>query len=290
MDFSRWLSSGLAAGITMFLVGTVFHYLIPVIRPDIPPQYLNLDLFRAWRGWTYLYMVIHPFAYGLIFAAVFVGLRMTGFPSGIRGGLLYGATIFLVGSLPLFVLIFASLQVSGEIMVSWTIQNLAQYLLAGIAVGAVADGMTVRVSSHLPAPVEQVWELLLRKDTLLTITRGVVSYADSEQWPERLFNCGTALTMQVRLFGCGPASPHKVRVVRVDEAEREIETEEHGGLVSAWNHRMHVEAVSTVESRYTDTIELRAGLLTPVAWSFACLFYWYRQRQWRNLLAEDITH
>lgn len=275
----------------MFLVGTVFHYLIPVIRPDIPPQYLNLNLFRDWPGWTQLYMVIHPFAYGLIFAAVFVGLRrMTKFPSGIRGGLLYGAAVFVVGSLPVFVLVFASLQVSREVIVAWMIQNLAQYLFAGMAVGTITDGMTVRVTSHFPAPAEQVWELLQRKETFLEITRGMVGYAGTEEWPDKLFTPGAILTMQVRPFAWGPASPHEVRVVRVDETSREIETKEHGGLVSLWNHRMHVESVSSVETRYTDFVELKAGLLTPVAWSFAYLFYWNRQRRWRKLLAAKRTH
>lgn len=291
MTFSRLVSCGLAAGITMFLVGTVSYFLTPVIRPGIPPQYEDVAVFRVWSGWTSQYMIIHPFAYGLIFSAVFIGLRrMTDFPSGIRGGLLYGVAVFLVGSLPVFLLVFASLQLSREIIVSWMIQNLSQYSFAGMAVGAVADGMTVQIRSRLPAPAERVWELIQRKETFLEITRGMVGYPGAEEWPDKLFSPGTILTMLVRPFGWGPASPHEVRVVRVDETAREIETEEHGGLVSLWNHRMHVESVSSVESRYTDCVELKAGLLTPVAWAFASLFYLNRQRRWRKLLAEQIAN
>ena len=144
MTISRSVSCGLAAGITMFFVGVVFYLLIPIVQPGIPPQYQNADLFRIWSGWTSIYMVIHPFAYGFVFAAIFVTLRRTThFPSGVRGGLLYGAGVFVVGSLPVFLLIFASLQVSAEILVTWVIQSLAQYLSAGMAVGAVAEGKTV---------------------------------------------------------------------------------------------------------------------------------------------------
>jgi hypothetical protein len=275
----------------MFLIGAAFYLLIiPRVAPKIPPQFANDKLFRPWSGWTSTYMAIHPFAYGFVFAAIFLGLRRaTNFPPGIRGGLLFGAGVFLVGSLPVYLLAFASFQVSREIIVSWIVQSLTQYMLAGMAVGSVADGMTVRVSSRLPAPAERVWELLLRKDTFLYITRGMIGYADTDRWPEVMFSPGTTLATRVRLFGRGPGSRHEVRVVRVDEAERVIETEESGALVSVWAHRMCVEAVPDGECRYTDRIELRAGLLTPVVWSFACVFYQNRQRRWKKRLAEPAT-
>jgi len=36
---------------------------------------------------------------------------------------------------------------------------------------------------------------------------------------------------------------------------------------------------------YSDEIEIRAGLLTPVIWAFAHGFYRHRQRRWRVLLS-----
>jgi hypothetical protein len=36
----------------------------------------------------------------------------------------------------------------------------------------------------------------------------------------------------------------------------------------------------------TDRIELHAGLLTPAVWLFAFMFYRYRHRRWRRLIAE----
>lgn len=87
---------------------------------------------------------------------------------------------------------------------------------------------------------------------------------------------------RVRLFGKGPSSPHNVQVVRVDEGHGEIETEESGGLVRVWNNRMHVEPVSEAGCRYTDRIQVQAGLLTPLVWLFAVGFYCYRQRRWQR--------
>jgi hypothetical protein len=47
--------------------------------------------------------------------------------------------VFLVGSLPIFLITYASFTVSVEIVASWVLQNACQYLLAGAAVGVVAE-------------------------------------------------------------------------------------------------------------------------------------------------------
>jgi len=141
-SLKQWIRCSLAAGVTIFFVGFVFHTIVPVLLPDVQLQYeTQSELFRRWEGtWTETYMMVHPFLYGTIFAAVFLALRKrTAFRSGISGGFTYGAGVFFVGSLPIFVLAFASFQVSGEIISLWILQNLCQYLAAGIAVGRVAD-------------------------------------------------------------------------------------------------------------------------------------------------------
>lgn len=142
MKLRQWCSCSIAVGITMFLVGVIFYFLVPFIVPGINPQYDNLKLFRPWPEWTSTYMTIHPFLYGPVFAAIFLKLRqVTSFPAGIKGGFIYGAGVFCVGSLPVFLLAFASFQVSVEIIATWIVQNLCQYLAAGVALGAVADGV-----------------------------------------------------------------------------------------------------------------------------------------------------
>ena len=102
-----------------------------------------------------------------------------------------------------------------------------------------------------------------------------------------LFLPATTFVMPIRPFGIGPVSSHSVHVIRVDQAVREIETEENGQLVTSWNHQMRVETSPGNQSRYTDCIHLKAGLLTPPVWLFACLFCRSRQRRLRTLLAED---
>jgi hypothetical protein len=130
----------LVAGLIQFLVGFLFHKAVPVVVPAIPAQFGNAALFRPWEGWTSTYMFFHPFGYGVVFALAYCGLRRwCALPAGWRGGCAFGAGVFLVGSLPIFLIAYASFPVSVEIVACWVLQNACQYLLAGASVGIVAN-------------------------------------------------------------------------------------------------------------------------------------------------------
>ena len=139
IGLGRYAACVAVAGATMFAVGAFFYLVIPLIAPAIPPQFANKCLFRPWAGWTRIYMAIHPFGFGLVFATVYVVLLGRGCTAPVwRDGFLYGFGVFLVGSLPVYLLVFASFAVSPGIIVSWVAQSLCQYTAAGAAVGLVA--------------------------------------------------------------------------------------------------------------------------------------------------------
>jgi hypothetical protein len=140
MIWGRTIACCLVAGVIQFLVGYLFYKAVPVVGPAIPPQYENAALFRPWESWTGTYMVFHAFGYGVVFALVYCGLRSwCAFPAGWRGGSVFGAGVFLVGSLPVFLIAYASFTASVEVIASWALQSACQYVLAGAAVGIVAD-------------------------------------------------------------------------------------------------------------------------------------------------------
>jgi hypothetical protein len=140
MGWARTLSCCLVAGVIQFLVGCLFYAAVPLVAPAIPPQYENAALFRTWTGGTRTYMLLHPFGYGFVFALVYCGLRSwCTFPAGGRGGCIFGAGVFLVGSLPVFVIIYASFMASVEVVASWVLQSACKYVLAGASIGIVAD-------------------------------------------------------------------------------------------------------------------------------------------------------
>ena len=139
MSAGRGAACVFSAGATLFAVGGLFHLAVPAIAPSIPPQFEEAALFRPWAGWTSTYMALHPFGFGAAFAAAYLGLwARCGSFGGWRGGLAYGAGLFLVGALPVYLLAYASFRVSPEVIASWTGQAACQYSAAGAAVGWIA--------------------------------------------------------------------------------------------------------------------------------------------------------
>src|SRR6516225_2322746 len=134
------------AALTLLAVGVAFHFAVPILAPGIPPQFLNIALFRPWGGWTSTYMFLHPLGYGVVFALIYAVLWQFGF-GGWLGGLKYGFGVFLVGALPVWLLAYASFQVSPEVMASFVLQAMCQYSAAGAAIGAVAGHPAEQVAA-----------------------------------------------------------------------------------------------------------------------------------------------
>jgi ligand-binding SRPBCC domain-containing protein len=140
----------------------------------------------------------------------------------------------------------------------------------------------VRVSTRLPVPPELAWDTVKRTDTLRYVTRGLLGFRAEGEIPERLSE-GETYRMRLLFFGVLPAWHHEIHVARLDDASHEIRTEERGGPVRDWRHRITVDAEGWGATRYMDEIQIAAGPLTPFVWLYAQLFYRYRQWRWRRL-------
>jgi hypothetical protein len=67
--------------------------------------------------------------------------------------------------------------------------------------------------------------------------------------------------------------------------DRQMYTNEHGGPVRTWNHRLTFEPLDQNRCRYTDEIELGDGLHDAGTRAFARLVFWHRHRRWRTVTA-----
>ena len=138
----------------------------------------------------------------------------------------------------------------------------------------------VRVSTDLPIPAETAFELAQKPELFKYVVRGVfrVSGLPEVDGP---IEPGQELSARLWFFGFLPAWTHHLRLVSIEPYE--IYSNEHGGPVTKWNHRLIFEPTSESSCRYTDEVEIDAGLSTPSVWLFAQLVYRYRQRRWRML-------
>lgn len=62
----------------------------------------------------------------------------------------------------------------------------------------------------------------------------------------------------------------------------------HGWVSRVWDHEISVTPEGE-GARYRDRVTIEAGLLTPLVWAFAALFFRWRQSRWRAL-ARTLTH
>ena len=142
--------------------------------------------------------------------------------------------------------------------------------------------MLLRVTTRLPVRAEVAWDAVKRTDTLRYVTRGLLGFRTEGGTPERLAE-GDTHRLRLLFFGVLPAWRHEIHVMRVDEQAREIRTEERGGPVRDWRHRITVDDEGWGCTRYTDELDISAGALTPLVRLYAQLFYRYRQARWRRL-------
>ena len=57
-------------------------------------------------------------------------------------------------------------------------------------------------------------------------------------------------------------------------------TEEHGGPIRMWRHRLTAVELGPDRCRYTDDVEIDAGALTRFAGLAARILYTHRYRRW----------
>jgi ligand-binding SRPBCC domain-containing protein len=141
---------------------------------------------------------------------------------------------------------------------------------------------TVVVSTHLDAPPERVWELLQQPSTLVHVAAGLLRFSGASELPAR-WEEGAQFSTRLWVAGIIPLPwRHHIRLVGIDGERLRIESEESGGPVRTWNHRILVSAEDH-GTRYVDEVDIEAGWLTGVVALTARVLYRYRQARWRRL-------
>lgn len=75
-------------------------------------------------------------------------------------------------------------------------------------------------------------------------------------------------------------------VVRRDDERRILESREFGNLVRSYRHRLEVESLNDEEARYTDYLDLDAGMFTDLILpTFVSMYEGRHERRLQRLLA-----
>ena len=147
---------------------------------------------------------------------------------------------------------------------------------------------TVHVETVLPTSADRVWSAMLSPATFLYVCKGLFGFPSLAGRTEWLHE-GERGTGWLMAFHVIPAYRHTIEVVGVDEDTGTIRTHEHGGLLKAWNHTLHVEPLQGNSCRYSDTVDIDAGVLTGLVAAVANGIYHYRQWRWRTLVRRQLS-
>ena len=103
----------------------------------------------------------------------------------------------------------------------------------------------------------------------------VIKHRDDE-WRE-----GETVSGWVFLFGAIPFSRHTLHFSAINNGAMTLSSRESGGLLRRWNHDIIVVATDDSRCNYRDSIDIDAGVFTPLVVLYAHWFYRIRQRRWR---------
>jgi len=146
---------------------------------------------------------------------------------------------------------------------------------------------TIHVQTELPTSADAVWQAMQHAASFLYVTHGLFGFP-ALAGRTAPFREGEQGSGWIWLFHLIPLSRHTIHLVEVDQETLTLRSREHGGILRAWNHTLHVEDVGDQSCRYSDTVDIDASPLTGLVALAAVGIYRYRQRRWHKLVRRHL--
>ncbi|TGN13201.1 hypothetical protein [Leptospira ilyithenensis] len=151
--------------------------------------------------------------------------------------------------------------------------------------------MIVNVSTELKSDFETVKRSVLLPKLLIYVTTPLIKFTplDPNYFP-MIWKDGEYL-VSMKLFGIIPFGKQYIGIQRFHDTTDEfiLRDNGHGELIRKWDHWIFVRRTKNENLiSYTDRIEIKAGLLTPLIWIFGNIFYRWRQHRWRKLISKGL--
>lgn len=125
------LLPGLVAAVATILVSMLVGWLFGAIDPSMEEAYKNTTIFRPMDDPLMFGFFLQPFYACIIFAWVWNKFKEHFQGSLFNRGLMFGFTLWLVATIPGMIMSFCGFNISFFMVLSWTISNLATYIVSG---------------------------------------------------------------------------------------------------------------------------------------------------------------
>lgn len=152
--------------------------------------------------------------------------------------------------------------------------------------------MRVVISTELAAPPGETWDLVSTPAAMRHVSWPLTVFTplDPPAWPQR-WRPGDH-RVRLRALGVIPIGEQTISISiplhDPDTGRYQLRDNGSGQLVRTWDHLITVQPADLSRphrTRYTDQIDVDAGVLTVPVFLWAHLLYRWRQRRWRRLVA-----
>jgi len=123
---------GILAGILMAAVGMLIGYVFNAIFPSLMAEYNNTAIFRAMEDPLMSLFFLYPLILGIALAWLWDKTKGLFKSDNWKRGVHFGLIYFVVASIPGMLITYSSFQVSLLITSTWTLNGLANGLIAGM--------------------------------------------------------------------------------------------------------------------------------------------------------------
>lgn len=132
-----------------------------------------------------------------------------------------------------------------------------------------------------------VWSEVQTARLLVHIAWPLVRFIPVGSEPLDHFEPGGRYQVKLRVLGILPFGTQWI-VISTHEPEsgewpKRLRDNGFSALIKKWDHWITIAPDGKGGTRYSDDVEILAGIMTPLIWAFAQVFYWHRQRRWRGL-------
>jgi len=150
--------------------------------------------------------------------------------------------------------------------------------------------MRLQLTSLLACPIARVASEVAKPALLQEISAPILTFVPVE--PAAIGDVWEPRQYRTRLLlgGRVPLGEHTLDIKQDATSDGAIFHDAgFSDLIKTWDHRVILEDFHGM-TRYTDRVHIAAGLLTPIAWAFALLFYTHRQRRLNRLVMNNFTY
>jgi len=149
--------------------------------------------------------------------------------------------------------------------------------------GKINKGIKIIISSTLNNSAEKIWNKLLNIETLIEICKPMATFKSNLNEKEMKWEIDKEYIFKLFIYGFIPFGNHKIILKKLDKENKIILSNEYNKIVKIWNHLIFMENVGENEIKYTDEVEIYAGIFTLFTAIWAKLFYKHRQKKWKRI-------